>query len=225
MEKQKDDFISLASHELKTPVTAIKAFSEILEDSLQEEDASGSTELLKKINGQVDRLIALIQALLDSSTLTEGKMQLHPEQLDLNEVIADQVQVLQSISPSHRLSWQPGPLGQVHADKNRIIQVITNFVSNAVKYSPKGSDVIISTEDKLDGAMVRVQDFGEGIPPGVQNYIFDRYYRVPGKQSRQEGFGLGLYISAAIIRQHHGIIGVETTAGEGSTFYVLLPAE
>ena len=115
-----------------------------------------------------------------------------------------------------------GPRDIFQRDRDRIIQVVTNFVSNAIKYSPDKSLIVISTEDKLDGVRVKVRDTGPGIPQEAQPYLFDRYYRVPGKQ-QPKGFGLGLYISAAIIRQHMGTIGVESLPGKGTTFYFTLP--
>lgn len=222
LEKQKDDFISLASHELKTPVTALKAFSELLEENLTKSGAVGNLSIMKKLNGQVDRLINLIHDLLDSSTLSEGKMQLHPGQFDLNEAISEQIEPFQRIAGSHGLRWEPTAIGLVHADRDKIIQVVTNFVSNAIKYSPEEGEIVISTEDKLDGVRVNVHDTGSGIPHEAQPYLFDRYYRVPGEQ-KPKGFGLGLYISAAIIRQHMGTIGVESMPGTGTTFYFTLP--
>jgi signal transduction histidine kinase len=96
-------------------------------------------------------------------------------------------------------------------------------VSNAIKYSPDDGEIIISTEDKLNGLIVKVRDNGPGILPEAQPYLFDRYYRVPGEQERRKGFGLGLYISASVIRQHMGTIGVESVPGKGATFYFTLP--
>jgi PAS domain S-box-containing protein len=222
LEKQKDDFISQASHELKTPVSAIKAFSELLEENTgASSGAAFSKSILKKLNGQVDRLIKLIHDLLDASTITEGKMTLHPEPFDINEAIGEQIEPFQRIAGSRRIKWEPAAVSMVHADRDRILQVVTNFVSNAVKYSPKEGEVVISTEDKLDGVIVKVRDAGPGIPQEVQPYLFDRYYRVPNQQLK--GFGLGLYISAAIIRQHMGTIGVESVPDKGATFYFTLP--
>ncbi|HEY8916124.1 MAG TPA: PAS domain S-box protein [Chitinophaga sp.] len=223
LEKQKDDFISLASHELKTPVTGIKTYTEVLHEMLLESNAAESLIILNKINRQVDRLIKLLQMLLDSSTLSEGKMRLYPETFDLNSAISEQIEPFQRIAHSHRIRWEPAAIALVHADRDRIIQVVTNFVSNAIKYSPPEGEILISTEDKLEGVMVRVQDTGPGIPEEAQPYLFDRYYRVAGKAQKREGFGLGLYISAAIIHQHMGTIGVESVPGKGATFYFTLP--
>jgi len=222
LEKQKDDFISLASHELKTPVTAIKAFTELLEEDLTGSGAVADLSILKKLNGQVDRIIKLVHDLLDSSTLSESRMQLHPVPFDLNEAISEQMEPFQRIAGGREVRWEPAAIPLVHADRDRIIQVVTNFVSNAIKYSPNESQIVISTEDKNDGVKVKVRDTGPGIPQEAQPFLFDRYYRVPGEQ-QPKGFGLGLYISAAIIKQHRGTIGVESLPGNGATFYFTLP--
>ncbi len=222
LEKQKDDFISLASHELKTPVTAIRVFSELLQENLEESQSKRNVQLLVKLNEQVNRLIKLIQNLLDSSSLSEGRMKLYPETFDLNAVITAQMDAFEAIAPRHRLTWSPGPAALVHADRERIIQVITNFISNAVKYSPEQTEIIISTVDQGDKVRFSVADKGIGIPPEEQRFVFDRYYR-SNQADAHKGFGLGLYISAEIIKQHHGTIGILSKSGEGSTFYFTLP--
>jgi PAS domain S-box-containing protein len=223
LEKQKDDFISVASHELKTPVTTIKAYSGILEEVLEESGHPESVEIMKKLDGQVDRLVNLINSLLDANSV-EGKMKLNPQTFDLNELAAEQVKALQISVLPHQLTWKPGNLGLVHADRERIGQVITNFITNAAKYSPGKDKVIITTEDAMDGAVLKVQDFGIGLSAVEQGQVFERYYRAnsPGIASTP-GLGLGLYISAEIIRQHSGAIWVESVVGKGSSFCFKLP--
>ncbi|WP_207515161.1 PAS domain-containing sensor histidine kinase [Longitalea luteola] len=222
LEKQKDDFISLASHELKTPLTAIKTYSELLRENFEEVNEGQNVLLLGKLNSQVDRLVKLIQNLLDSSNFSEGRMKLYLQTFDLNAMVEEQLEALRSIAPDHHLIWKAGPIGLIHADRERIGQVLNNLVSNAVKYSPQQTDIVISTEDKQDKAMLSVKDQGIGVPPEEQQFIFDRYYR--GEHGPEaKGFGLGLYISAEIIKQHYGSIGVTSHPGDGSTFYFLLP--
>jgi two-component system CheB/CheR fusion protein len=223
LEKHKDNFISVASHELKTPVTSIKAYSEILQDLFEDTNDQPNVDIVKKLNNQVDRLVKLIQSLLDSTNVSEGRLRLFPQTFDLNKLIEQQVLESQLVSPHHELTWNPSDIPLVHADKDRIGQVITNFISNAVKYSPRKSKVFISSEDALDGVIVRVRDSGMGITPEDQERIFQQYYRVNTEEVlRNEGLGIGLYISSEIIKQHGGNIGVESIAGEGSTFYFKL---
>jgi PAS domain S-box-containing protein len=224
LEKQKDDFISMASHELKTPVTAIKSYSEVLEESLAEAKDDVNLTLLRKLNVQIQRLVQLMQTLLDSSSVSEGILRLHPETFSLNELVEEYLHSVRTTFRSHRFRPQLNPVALLHADKARILQVISNLVTNAVKYSPEKTDIIITTEDKGEGLMLSVQDFGPGIPAESQPYLFDRYYRVPGKNNNyHEGFGLGLYICSQIIKQHHGSITVESVIGHGSTFSFALP--
>jgi PAS domain S-box-containing protein len=222
LEKLKDDFISVASHELKTPVTSIKGYSQILLENFKQENDAESIDWLTKLNGQVDRLTKLLYSLLDSTTLLEGRLKLNPETFDINELLEEQVTELRHISPKHDLVWKPASIPLIHADKSRIRQVINNLVTNAIKYSPKG-EVIISSVDALDGVLVTVQDFGPGIPPDQQDNIFKRYYRVDQSAANSQSLGLGLYISLEIIRQHKGTMGVDSIAGKGSTFYFKLP--
>jgi signal transduction histidine kinase len=222
LEKLKDDFISVASHELKTPVTSIKGYSQILLENFKEAGDAESIDLLSKLNGQVDRLTKLLYTLLDSTSLLEGRLKLSPEPFDINELLEEQITELRHLSPEHDLVWRPGPVPLIHADKGRIRQVIINLVTNAMKYSPKG-DIVISSVDALDGVLVSVQDFGPGIPPDQQESIFKRYYRVDQTAPNGQSLGLGLYISLEIIKQHKGTMGVDSLLGKGSTFYFKLP--
>ncbi len=222
LEKQKDDFISLASHELKTPITAIRTYSELLKEKLEESQSTANLQLLAKLDAQVERLIKLMKNLLDSSSLAEGGLKLFPETLDINALVAEQLDTFRAIAPLHHLKWTPAPVALVHADRERIIQVITNYISNAAKYSAAETEIIISTQDQNDKMLFTVQDQGIGIPLEAQQFVFDRYYR--GEHAEHgKGFGLGLFICAEIIRQHHGAIGMSSVPGQGSTFYFTLP--
>lgn len=223
LEKHKDDFIGMASHELKTPVTAIKIYNEMLQQNLASSASTKDLGMLQKMHGQVNRLIKLIQSLLDSSTISDGKIHLHPETFDINAAITEQLESYQRLAGNRSINWDSKPIPLLHADSDRIIQVITNFVANAIKYSPENSTISITTEDKLECVLVQVKDDGPGIDQESQPFLFDRYYRVPGENQSRDGFGLGLYISAAIIKQHMGTIGVESTPGKGSAFYFTLP--
>lgn len=224
LEKQKDDFISIASHELRSPVTSIKAYTEILQDNLAKVGDNHNSELARKLGGQVDRLVKLIYNLLDYSNLSEVKMRLYPEEFDINELISETINNFQANNLKHTLTWLPAPVAQIHADRDRIRQVVDNLVSNAIKYSPEGTEVIIKTRDLLDAVEVSVQDFGSGIPAEAQPQIFERYFRVSNPvHQKQQGLGLGLYISSEIVRNHLGSIRVESVPGEGSTFIFSLP--
>lgn len=222
LEKQKDDFISVASHELKTPVTSIKAYTEYLLESFQESDETQSAAIVQKLNGQVDRLIHLFTVLIDSTKITHGRMAINIETFDLNDLALERIEELRGLAGDRNLIFNPARIGLVKADKEKIGQVLTNMLSNAIKYGGN-SEVIISSEDALDGAVIKVRDFGPGIAAEDRAHVFKQYYRGSGQRlPTQPGFGLGLYIAAEIIRQHHGLIGVDSTPGEGSTFYFKL---
>jgi PAS domain S-box-containing protein len=223
-EKQKDDFISIASHELKSPVTSIKAYSEILQDAFEEIGDTEHAILVKKLNTQVDKLVKLIYNLLDASNLSELSLKLKPQPVDINQLIVEHLSGFELNGAVPRIKFKPASVPITYADPERISQVLGNLITNALKYSASDKEVLIFTEDMLEAVKVTVQDFGMGIPADAQPYIFDRYFRVYDENlTYSQGLGLGLYISAEIIRQHFGTIGVESTPGKGSTFYFTLP--
>lgn len=224
LEQQKEGFISIASHELKTPVTSIKAFGEILQESLDEAGDPANTELMKKINVQIDRLTDLINALLDTTKISEAQLSLNKETFNLNDLIQERLEDLQRIIPNHSIVWDGCQDILIQADRERIGQVFTNLVSNAIKYSPKGGEVYIGCKSQQDSILVSVRDQGIGIPKEIQKNVFERFFRVFDARVRNyPGMGLGLYITAGIIHRHGGKIWVESEPEEGSTFYFTLP--
>ncbi|WP_205514611.1 CheR family methyltransferase [Longitalea arenae] len=225
LEQQKEGFIAIASHELKTPVTSIKVYGEVLQEKLEQNGDKENFELIKKLNTQVDRLHNLIVDLLDTTNIVEGGLQLNMHRFDINELIVEQVEEMKRISANHVFKMKLDKLPLIKADRERIGQVLTNLLSNAVKYSPKASEITIVSNAIKNGIQVSVQDKGIGIPKNMISNIFDRFYRIVNPQiETYPGMGLGLYISAGIIERHGGTITVESTEGQGSTFYFTLPA-
>ncbi|MBE7170114.1 MAG: PAS domain S-box protein [Williamsia sp.] len=225
LEQQKEDFISIASHELKTPVTSIKAYAEVLHEMFEESNDASSAALMEKMDTQVDRLIDLIRALLDTSKLSEGELSLNFEKFDLHNLIEERGQDLQRLSLSHNLVLPNAKETFVTADRERIGQVLTNLISNAIKYSPKGGDVIIGLKMITGAVQVSVKDNGMGIPKELHEKVFERFFRVKTEQMKNyPGMGLGLYITAYIVQKHGGKIWLESKEGEGTTFYFTLPA-
>jgi PAS domain S-box-containing protein len=223
-EQLKDEFIAVASHELKTPVTSIKAYTEILVEQLKDSPDETSFSLITKLNQQIDRLIELIKTLLDTTKLSAGEVPLNIRPFDLSALIGEQIEVIQRVSPRHQIDFQGKKGHIVLADRRLIGQVIVNLISNAIKYSPHGGKVIVLSTNTGKGTKVSVQDFGVGIPDGLNHKIFERYFRVNSQQgSTIPGVGLGLYITAQIIQQHGGKINVESREGIGSTFSFELP--
>ncbi len=223
-ERQKDEFIDIASHELKTPVTSIKAWAEILFDRLEDSTDQVNAGIVKQLVTQLNKLNGLIGVLLDTTKLAGGEIRLTPEPVDVNEMIEEQIAMLAPISRKHRLIFEPGVIAPVPADRKQIGRVTTNIISNAIKYSPDGGDIIVSTSETESGIKLSVKDFGVGIPAAEKDKIFNRYFRVehPAAQTAS-GIGLGLYISKAIIEQHKGRIEVQSEVGKGSTFSFTLP--
>ncbi|RYY15578.1 MAG: PAS domain-containing sensor histidine kinase, partial [Chitinophagaceae bacterium] len=224
LEQQKDEFIGIASHELKTPVTSIKIYGEILQERFEEADDAANAQMMKAMNAQVDRLIELIANLFDTTRIAEGKLLLHYEELDLNQLISEKAEEVQRISPKHNIILNLGEVPLVSADRERISQVLTNLLSNAVKYSPSGGEVLVTSKKTENAVMVSVKDSGIGIAEESQTKIFERFFRVnvPSLQT-YPGMGLGLYISSGIISRHGGAITVTSEEGKGSIFTFTLP--
>jgi PAS domain S-box-containing protein len=224
LQQQKEDFIGIASHELKTPVTSLRVYTEMLQEKFE---AAGNREyaaFMEKMNVQVDRLTDLIRDLLDTTRITDGQLALNMEPFDLNDLINERVEEIQRLSARHQLQFSPDGAGVIIADRERISQVLTNLLSNAVKYSPQGGNVVISTGSTPYAVTVTVADRGIGIPEQAQGHVFDRFYRVHSAQTQTyPGLGLGLYISSEIIRRHGGKIAVESREGEGATFRFSIP--
>ena len=225
-EQQRDDFISIASHELRTPVTSIKAYAEIIEDMLAEAGDTTHASLMQKLNSQVNRLTALIHALLDTTQVSQGHLVLHLESFSLDELIDERMEVFQRTWPGHcMVAHHYGSHHPITADRERINQVLTNLVSNAVKYSSAGSEVAIASRQVHNGVQVSVHDQGVGIPEEAMEKVFERFFRA-GNQSNtaSAGMGLGLYITAGIIHRHGGSIWAESKPGKGAAFHFILPA-
>lgn len=232
LEQQKDEFIAIASHELKTPITTLKAFTQILQRRFEEKHDGNSLAYketaiyLQRINGQLDKLSGLVKELLDVSRIESGVIPLHTEQLDFDQLIKTAIEDLQRITRRHRLIIRGETGKKIWGDTNRINQIITNLILNAVKYSPTSDRIIIHLLSNGHNVIVKVKDFGIGIDKENQAKIFDRFFRVKGASGeRFPGLGLGLYISSEIVKAHGGKMWVKSTPGKGSTFFFNLPAK
>jgi PAS domain S-box-containing protein len=224
IEKQKEEFIGVASHELKTPVTSIKAYAQILYDTLLEKEDHVSADLLLRMDHQIDRLTTLIKDLLDVTKITEGQLILKHESYDLNELINEVAADLQMTTKKHKIIKKLEKVKPLIGDKERTSQIIVNLISNAIKYSPAADKVIIRTVVSEENVTVSVQDFGIGISREMQQKLFKRFFRVTDETtSTFPGLGLGLFIATEIVKKQHGRIWVESTPNEGSTFYFTLP--
>jgi signal transduction histidine kinase len=224
LEQQKDDFISIASHELKTPITSVKAYTQILGQRFRKAEDMKSFELVEKMDSQLDKLTDLIGDLLDVTKIQAGRIQFHESYFDFNELVEETVEELQRTTEKHHITNELQPSITVYGDQDRLGQVITNFITNGIKYSPQADKIIVKTVIDKDNVKLSVQDFGVGLSPVDQAKVFERFYRVGGsKQNTYPGLGLGLYISSEIIRRHQGSVWVESKKAKGSTFCFSLP--
>jgi PAS domain S-box-containing protein len=221
-QQKKDDFIGIASHELKTPLTSLKASIQLMERLTSKEPNNKLEKLITQSGISVNKLAYLVEDLLNVSKLNEGQLNFNKEHFALSKVMNDCCQHVR-LEGTHELTVQGDLALQVFADMHRIDQVIVNLVNNAVKYAPKSGDIIITIERLDNFAKVSVKDFGPGIPEDKLIYLFQRYYRVDSSGHQISGLGLGLYISNEIIEKHGGKMGVDSTLGEGSTFWFTLP--
>jgi signal transduction histidine kinase len=220
--QKKDEFMNVASHELKTPVTTMKAYLQILKKKMNLGDTESSREFIHKAASQIEKLTALINDLLDVTKIHAGQMIYHFLEFDLSEVINEVVSQVQITTTTHRIVLENNVPVLVYGEKHRLEQVISNFLSNAIKYSPEADQVIVSLVVNGKEAKVSIRDFGIGIPKDKQDLVFDRFFRVQESSRQFAGLGLGLYISAEIIKRHGGAVGVESN-GDGSEFYFILP--
>lgn len=221
--EEKDIFISVASHEIRTPISVIKAYGQVLERELKDSKPI-IKKAVQKINQQIIFVSSLITSLLDTSKITTGKLILNREAFDLNSLVNEQVESFSLTQSSHKIKIINEADGIVFADRVRIASVITNLLSNAVKYSPNANEVIISIDADPYSVKVSVQDFGLGIPVHEQNQIFQRFGRTESvRRSKIPGTGLGLHLASEIIKLEGGNIGFTTEEGKGSTFYFSLP--
>lgn len=224
LEERKDDFVNMASHELKTPITSMKLYTESLRSRLKHLDDRDVQKMITGIKTQTERLQSLVNDLLDVSRLQTGKLMFTPESFNLNSVIKQTITELKGTAKNHTINFNPTGSITLTADKFRIYQVLTNLITNAIKYSPPGSKITIRVKKDRKSVTVSVKDSGIGISKDQQKKVFDRLYQVTdSKEKTFPGLGMGLYISREIIRHHKGTIWVESEPSKGSTFYFTLP--
>jgi len=221
-EERKDEFISIASHELKTPLTTVKGYLQLLELSLDVNNEDANL-YVKKASQSINRLNELISELLDVSKIRLGKLNYTISTFNFNDMVDSTVENIQLTSPTHTIIKTGKVYGDVTGDKNRLEQVVINLLNNAIKYSPGASEVLINVEQENDKIKVSVKDTGIGMSKGSLNQIFEKYHRIKEHALHFQGLGIGLYISYEIIQRHNGKLWVESEPGKGSIFYFTLP--
>ena len=223
-ELRKNDFIGMVSHELKTPLTTLTAVLQIAALKLDGNDNRQLVGAIERGNIQVKRMTRMINGFLNVSRLEDGKIRIDKTAFDFDQLAAEIVDDVQLVSTGHLLSYSgPGSL-HIIADREKIGSVLSNLIGNAVKYSPKGGRVDIKCHPHEKEIIVSVTDEGMGISEQDIKKIFERYYRVQTDSTTHiAGFGIGLYLSAEIVKRHDGRIWVESRSGSGSAFYFSLP--
>ena len=222
--KTEEEFISIASHELKTPVTSINAFLQVLLQMHPELKDDRTNYILTRSKAQLDRLIILIRELLDVTKIKAGKLDLNFEEVCLNTIVEDVIHEHSSTITSHTIIKTGESTAKIKADKSRIEQVISNLLTNAKKYSNNADKIIVTISETPKNIQVDIQDFGNGIAKENISKVFDRFFRAHGKDGGMlSSLGLGLYISADIIKRHKGKIWVDSEMGKGSTFHFSVP--
>jgi len=227
LDGMKDAFLSMVTHELRTPLTVISGTTELFETGIYGTLTPEQSEQIAQIAMQAQRLRQLVNDLLDLSKLESGMMRLHREALDpysLAAAVCEQLRALTAQSEVALRNQVPHDLPDADCDGQRVEQVLTNLVSNAVKFTPAGGRVTISAEVKGDRIRFRVADTGCGIPAEAVPRIFDKFFQVQSStETGRKGTGLGLAIVKHIVEMHGGEVGVESEVGQGSCFYFTLP--
>ncbi len=239
LDELKSRFLSMASHELKTPLTAMSGFAQIVLRRLQtrlergipseaewEREQRTSIEQVDMLKEQTTKLVRLVDELLDVSRIESGKVEFRFAPLDLQQFAADIVAKMQLTTSQHQISLAAEPPEQLTlmADQDHLEQVLNNLLSNAIKYSPEGGQITLRLKPEGDSVIISVRDQGVGIPRSELDAVFGLFYQSPEPSRRKGGgMGLGLYISKEIVTRHGGRIWVESEMGRGSTFYLSLP--
>ncbi len=220
--QRKDEFISIASHELKTPVTSLKASLQLLHRMKDEPDNAVRSQMVDQANKSLNKLSSLIADLLDSSRISEGQLKLHKSEFLVSKLIGDCCTHIRN-GGKYFIDVTGDQELKIVADEHKIDQVMVNLINNAVKYAPESKTIFVNFRKTGDFVRIEVEDKGAGIPPEKLPHLFERYYRVHSTGVLGSGLGLGLYISAEIIRKHGGKIGVDSRKGEGCSFWFTLP--
>ncbi len=222
-EKRKDEFISIASHELKTPITTIKAYVQLLQRHLALHRDQEALLYVYKVDAYLHKLTGLVGDLLDVSKMKAGKLQFNEEDITFDELVQNCISDIQPTTTTHQILLAGKTSAVVRGDRIRVEQVINNLLVNAIKYSPSADKVRVHLQRKGSEVVTSVKDYGMGIAKDKQHKIFEKFYRVLETSKGFSGLGIGLYLSAEIVERHGGRIWVESQKGHGSIFYFTLP--
>src|SRR5947209_6720002 len=226
LNRLKEDFLSMASHELRTPLTSLLSYTDLLHVLLERDGSQQIVQYVSRMQAQLEKLNRLVSDLLDISKVQAGKLVYTEERVLMDDLVREVVENVQLTTPRHhiRIFIEAGTTWEVIGDRDRLGQVLTNLLNNAIKYSPQAEQVLVRLACTLEEILVSVQDFGIGIPSDSQERVFKRFYRGSSNvEQRFPGLGIGLYIAHQVIGHHDGRIWVESAQGQGSTFSFALP--
>ena len=223
-EREREDIIGFVAHELRNPLSNVILCNEMLRHIINTEEPGKSEagQLLQRSQNNVFRLNKMIGELYEATKMNSGHFILEITEFDFDEMVKEAIDTVQVLQPAFKIVTE-GSAGRVKGDRYRLIQVVTNYLSNGIKYSNGNTDVRIRTSVKEDMVVMAVQDKGLGIPASQLPYIFDRFFRAE-KTKNLEGIGLGLFLCRRIIDAHHGKVWAESEEGKGSVFYFSIPA-
>jgi PAS domain S-box-containing protein len=223
IERRKDDFLSIASHELKTPLTTIKGYMQVLQRNIPDNASEKFSTTMGKVAQYIDRLNSLIAELLDVSRIQTGNIELHEAPIDFDKMVAEVVEGIQTSAPNHHIKLTGNTNVTILADESHIIQVLNNLISNAIKYGPDASLIEVHISNVSEFVKVSVKDTGVGMTSEDAKRVFERFYRGNDVQKRFPGMGIGLYVCDQIIKNHKGTLWVDSEKGKGSIFSFTLP--
>lgn len=221
-QQRKNDFIAIVSHELKTPLTSIKSYIQLLLIKAKKESNGFQINALTRAEAQVKKMVKMIHDFLNVSRFEQGGMTVEKSTVNLTEIISQVIEEGKLLSPLHTFEFQCRKAINVYADGDKIELVLTNLVSNAIKYAPRGGRIVVSCTEANENIRVAIADEGIGIHPDDQKHLFKRFYRVKDTDKYITGFGIGLYLVAEILRIHGSEITVKSEPGHGSEFSFLL---
>jgi signal transduction histidine kinase len=222
LNEQKNEFLSVAGHELKTPLTILRAYTQM---ALRSQCSPETLSHLKKVDTQALKLQTMIMQLLDISKIETGKADYNMELVNFNEYLNDMIDLIRQLVPSHELIISMDEPQLLYIDKLRMEQVIMNIVGNAAKYSPGGKQIYLDTKFQPNGDLLfSVRDLGIGMSEEELDKVFEKFYRVEDVTKLYNGLGMGLFICSKIISDHGGKIWVESVKEQGCTFFFSIPA-
>jgi signal transduction histidine kinase len=222
VEREREDIIGFVAHELRNPLANVVLCNEIMSDAINDNDIVVIKSILERSKNNVMRLNKMIAELYDAARVNSGNLKLEISEFNFEDMLKEAVETIEVLQPSYHIIMKGHASIQVVADRHRLIQVITNYLSNGIKYSNGKTDVTLSVEHDKNTLTVSVKDEGLGISQEQLPYIFQRFFRAE-KTRNLEGIGLGLYLCHQIIQAHKGSVWAESEEGKGSTFYFSIP--